>query len=76
MRMTIRLPDDLHEKVAVDALKKPHNSKEAVIAEILRAHYGGADRDAKIRGALGWSVDEADARGIRFLRERAKKHWK
>jgi len=76
MRITIRLPDDLHEKVAVDALRKPHNSKEAVIAEILRAHYGGGRLEELARSALAWRIDRRAFEGISGLRRQAKVDWK
>lgn len=72
MRVTIRLPDDLHERIAVDALRKRQNSKEAVIAEILRAHYGGGDRDEVQRAALGWRIAARVHGRIAGLRRRAK----
>jgi hypothetical protein len=76
MRITIELPDDIHEKVAVDALKRPRNSKEAVIAGILRAHYGGGDVEELSRRALGWRIDAAAAARIGALRRRGKDDWK
>ncbi len=76
MRITINLPEDLHERVAVDALKKRRNSKEAVIAEILRAHYGGGQREEKIKAALDWRLDSSSARGIMQLRSKMRKDWK
>ncbi len=76
MRITIRLPDDLHERIAVDALRKRHNSKEAVIAEILRAHYGGGTPDEAVRAALGWRLDASAARRVAALRRRVRKDWK
>ena len=76
MRITIELPDDIHERVAVDALRKPRNSKEAVISEILRAHYGGGSKDELTRRALGWRLDRGTADGIAKLRRRMKDDWK
>lgn len=76
MRITIRLPDDLHARVAVDALRKRNNSKEAVIAEILRAHYGGGRPDELSRAALGWRVERRVVDSIADLRRRSKKDWK
>lgn len=76
MRITIKLPDDIHARVAVDALRKPRNSKEAVITEILRAHYGGAPRDELILRALAWRIDPGTARGIAEIRRHAKERWK
>ena len=76
MRITINLPNDLHEKVAVDALRKPRNSKEAVITEILRAHYGGGNREEMAERALGWRIDDAQFERIRELRRRATDGWK
>ena len=76
MRITIELPDDIHEKVAVDALKRRRNSKEAVIADILRAHYGGGTRDALTRRALGWRIDRSTGLRIAKVRRRMKDDWK
>ena len=76
MRITIRLPDDLHERVAVDALRKPHNSKEAVITEILRAHYGGGKLAELARSALAWRIDRRAFEQISELRRRARTDWK
>jgi len=76
MRITINLPDDLHARLAVDALRKPRNSKEAVISEILRAHYGGAPRDELVKRTLGWRINADEASGIAFLRRQMKAGWK
>lgn len=76
MRITIELPDDIHERVAVDALRKPRNSKEAVITEILRAHYGGGSVDEVTERALAWQIDDDDVARIAELRRRAKREWK
>jgi len=76
MRITIDLPDDIHEKVAVDALKRPRNSKEAVIADILRAHYGGGAGHELTQRALGWRIDRSTAGRITKLRRRLKEDWK
>lgn len=76
MRITINLPDDVHARVAVDALRKPRNSKEAVITDILRSHYGGASRDELVQRALEWRIDAREARGIARLRRHVKKNWK
>jgi hypothetical protein len=76
MRITIDLPDDLHEKVAVDALRKPRNSKEAVIAEILRAHYGGGEHEELVQRTLGWRVSKREADAILALRQETKERWK
>ena len=76
MRFTIQLPDDLHAKVAVDALQKRNNSKESVITEILRAHYGGGRPDELTRVALGWRVPRQATGRIAALRRRAKRNWK
>lgn len=75
MRLTIRLPDDLLEKVALDALKKRRNSKEAVIAEILRSHYGGGEPHERLREALHWRLSTDAHRRIHALRQRAKDAW-
>lgn len=76
MRLTIRLPDDVLEKVALDALKKRRNSKEAVITEILRAHYGGGELREKLREALQWRLSPGVDRHIQALRQRVKESWK
>lgn len=75
MRMTINLPTDIHERVAVDALRKRRNSKEAVITEILRAHYGGGQPREKVREALAWHVTPTEAKRIHMLRHEAKVRW-
>ena len=76
MRITIRLPDDVLEKVAVDALRKPRNSKEAVIGEILRSHYyGQGERMETRQAALGWRLSPDEGRRIEALKRRAKKAW-
>ena len=76
MRITVDLPDDIHERIAVDALKKPRNSKEAVITEILRAYYGGGLPDEKKQPLLHWRIPPSSALRIRELRKRTKKGWK
>ena len=76
MRVTINLPDDIHQKVAVDALKKRRNSKELVIAEILRAHYGGGQPNEKQQELLRWRISPAVAQRIGDLRHTVKAHWK
>lgn len=75
MRVTIRLPDDIHQKVALDALKKRRNSKELVITEILRAHYGGGQPREKQQELLRWRVSPAVAKHIQHLRREAKARW-
>ena len=75
MRLTIRLPDDIHEKVAVDALKKRRNSKELVITEILRAHYGGGQPQEKQQALLRWHIPPPTAQHIVQLRHATKAHW-
>jgi len=75
MRITLSLPNDVHEKVAVDALRKPRNSKEAVITEILRAHYGIHSAESKAL-ALSWHLAPGSAKRIRALRCRMKDQWK
>ena len=75
MRMTIRLPDDLHQKVALDALKKRRNSKEAVITEILRAYYGGGQPLEKQHELLQWRLSPTTAHRILTLREHTKARW-
>ena len=75
MRVTINLPDDVHQKIAVDALKKRRNSKEAVITEILRAHYGGGSPLEKQHELLRWRISSAIARRIQRLRHDAKARW-
>lgn len=75
MRMTIRLPDDLHQKVALDALKKRRNSKEAVITEILRAYYGGGQPLEKQRELLRWHLSPTTAHHILTFREYTKTRW-
>ena len=75
MRVTINLPDDIHQKVAVDALKKRRNSKELVITEILRAYYGGGASSEKQRDLLRWRISPAVAKRIQDVRREAKVHW-
>jgi hypothetical protein len=75
MRMTIDLPSDIHERVAVDALRKRRNSKEAVITEILRAYYGGGQPREKVQEALAWHLTSTDAKRIQTLRHEAKARW-
>ena len=75
MRLTINLPDDIHQKVAVDALQKRRNSKEVVITEILRAHYGGGQPGEKRQEALAWRISTATATHIHDLRRTAKARW-
>lgn len=76
VRITINLPDDLHARVAVDALRKPRNSKEAVITDILRAHYAGGTTAEVIERALGWRIDKKTVERIGELRREAKRGWK
>ena len=76
MRVTINLPDDIHRKVAVDALKKRRNSKELVIAEILRAYYGGGELGDKQQELLRWRISPTVAKHIADLRHIAKARWK
>ena len=76
MRVTINLPDDIHQKVAVDALKKRRNSKEVVITEILRAHYGGGQPSEKQQELLRWRISPAVAGHIEGLRHTVKARWK
>ena len=76
MRLTIRLPDDILEKVAVDALKKRRNSKEAVITEILRSHYGGGEPDERLKEALQWRLPVRSEHRIQALRRKMKDAWK
>lgn len=75
MRLTINLPDDIHQKVAVDALKKRRNSKELVITEILRAYYGGGEPSEKQQELLRWRISPAETKHIQDLRRAAKVHW-
>ena len=75
MRVTINLPNDIHERVAVDALRKRRNSKEVVITEILRAHYGGGQPSEKTQEALAWRVTPTEAKRIQTLRHEAKVRW-
>ena len=75
MRLTINLPDDVHEKVAVDALRKRRNSKELVITEILRAHYGGGQPQEKQQALLHWRIPFATAKRVLQLRHAVKAHW-
>ena len=76
MRVTINLPDDIHEKIAVEALKKRRNSKELVITEILRAYYGGGHPSEKRQELLRWRMSPAVAERIEGLRRTTKAHWK
>ena len=76
MRITIRLPDDILEKVALDALRKRRNSKEAVITEVLRAHYGGGQPHEKMREALQWRIPHGVDRRIREVRRQVKQAWR
>lgn len=75
MRMTVELPDDLLEKLAVDALKKRRNSKTLVITEILRAHYRAKARASVPPRALRWRIPSTAARQIQLLRQRTKTQW-
>ena len=75
MRITIRLPDDIHQKIAVDALKKRRNSKELVITEILRAHYGGGQPGERQEALLGWRLSSGAAKHITALRRLTKTQW-
>ena len=75
MRLTIHLPDDIHQRVAVDALKKRRNSKELVITEILRAYYGGGAPDEKQQALLQWRIPSALAKQVQGLRRAAKARW-
>lgn len=75
MRLTIRLPDDILERVAVDALKKRRNSKEAVITEILRAHYGGGQPQERLQESLHWRLPPGAEKRILALRRRVKEDW-
>lgn len=75
MRMTVELPNDLLEKLAVDALKKRRNSKALVITEILRAHYRGKERGGSSQAALRWRIPPAEARGIQLVRHQTKTQW-
>jgi hypothetical protein len=75
MRITIELPDDIHERIAVEALKKPRNSKEAVITEILRAYYGGGQPHEKRQALLAWRIPSPIAQRIHGLRRHAKARW-
>ena len=75
MRITIHVPDDIHQKVALDALKKRRNSKELVITEILRAHYGGGQPREKQQELLRWRIAPAVAKHIQDLRRAAKLRW-
>ncbi len=76
MRITIRLPDDVMQRVALDALKKRRNSKEAVIAEILRAYYGGTELRESHKAALRWRISAGVEEHILGVRRFAKEHWK
>jgi hypothetical protein len=75
MRVTIDLPDDIHEKVAIEALRKRRNSKEAVMTEILRAHDGGGQPQEKQQELLRWRLSDAEAKRIGGIRHRAKAQW-
>ncbi len=75
MRVTINLPDDIHSRVAVDALKKRRNSKEAVITEILRAYYGGGTPRERQQAVLRWRISPAVAKRIQDLRHEVKTRW-
>lgn len=75
MRVTINLPDDVHQRIAIDALKKRRNSKEIVITEILRAYYGGGSPMEKQHALLRWRIPEATAKRIHALRHEAKASW-
>lgn len=75
MRITIRLPDDLLQQVALDALKRRRNSKEVVITEILRTHYGGKAFPTGDRPALQWRIPAEAGRRIAALRRRTKDAW-
>ena len=76
MRITIRLPDDVMQRVALDALKKRRNSKEAVIAEILRAYYGGTQVQENHKAALRWRISTGVEERILDVRRFSKEHWK
>ncbi len=73
--MTIDLPDDLLEKVAVEALKKRRNSKALVITDILRAHYRRKGAERLPNASLQWRISPAVARQIQTLRQQAKTQW-
>ena len=75
MRVTINLPDDIHRKIAVEALKKRRNSKELVITEILRAYYGGGLPSEKQHGLLRWHLSPATAKQTQRLRYEVKSCW-
>jgi hypothetical protein len=75
MRITIHLPEDIHQRVAVDALKKRRNSKEAVITEILRAHYGGGQPQEKRQELLKWHISDTAASRIQAIRHLTKVSW-
>ena len=75
MRVTINLPDDIHRKIAVEALKKRRNSKELVITEILRAYYGGGLPSEKQQELLHWRLSPTTAKQIQHLRHEAKHRW-
>lgn len=75
MRMTVELPDDLLEKLAVDALKKRRNSKTLVITEILRAHYRTKERASTPPRAMRWRLTSTAVRQIQLLRQHAKTQW-
>ncbi len=76
MRLTIRLPDDILERVTLDALKRRRNSKEVVITEILRAHYGGARMPERFKEVLAWRIPAEVDRRIQTFRKRVKENWK
>lgn len=76
MRLTIDLPDDLHAKVAVDALKKRRNSKTLVITEILRTYYSGRiPPEGTRQRLLQWRIPAQTAQRIQGLRREAKARW-
>ena len=75
MRVTINLPDDIHQKIAVDALKKRRNSKELVITEILRAYYSGGLPQERQQAALQWRISPSAADRIQQLRRESKTRW-
>jgi len=75
MRITIDLPEDIHQRVAVDALRKRRNSKEAVITEILRAHYGGGQPQEKQQELLKWHIPDTAVQRIQAIRHLTKVSW-
>ena len=75
MRVTINLPDDIHQQIAVAALKKRRNSKELVITEILRAYYGGGLPSEKQHELLHWRLPPTTVKQIQALRREAKSRW-